>query len=318
MVIKKYFLILIALLLTSSAVFAQSIKVKVSTDSLEYKVGDYINYTLEIERDKNIKVTMPSVQDSITVLDFIKEKPVVKEEEDSKVIEKHTYIFSKYDSAGVTIPSFSIFYTVGKDPQPKIIKTDSLSIVVSTLEVNLQKEIQDVKAPIKIPMNWWFIIILALIIIVLAAAGYFGYRYYQKKKSGQIITKKIIILPPHKIALKELFELEEKKLWQQGKIKEYHSDVTGIIRKYFEGRFKIAALEMPSSELLDQMRSVPEAGIIHDKTRDFLNNADMVKFARFQPMPSVNEEMMKQAYEIVNTTKPAEAAEQFAEVVDAK
>lgn len=316
--VKKYLQFILSLILFTGAVSAQSIKVRVSTDSLGYRVGDYINYTVEITRGENVKVTMPSVKDSITVLEFIKEKPVVREEEDSKIIEKYTFVFSKYDSAQVTIPSYSIFYTEDRDPNPKIIKTDSLSILVSTLEVNLQSEIQDVKAPLKIPMNWWFIAILALIILLLAAAGYFGYRYYQKKKSGQITTKKIIILPPHKIALKELFELEEKKLWQRGLIKEYHSEVTGVIRKYFEGRFKIPALEMPSSELLEQMTKVPETGVIFDKTRDFLTNADMVKFAKFQPIPSINEEMMKQAYEIVNSTKPQDTADQFAEVVNAK
>ncbi len=39
-------------------------------------------------------------------------------------------------------------------------------------------------------------------------------------------------------------------------------------------------------------------------TSGFLNNADMVKFAKFIPMNDINEEMMKQAYEIVNTTIP--------------
>ena len=37
-------------------------------------------------------------------------------------------------------------------------------------------------------------------------------------------------------------------------------------------------------------------------TFDFLTNADLVKFAKFQPLGSVNEEMMKQARNIVQTT----------------
>ena len=40
----------------------------------------------------------------------------------------------------------------------------------------------------------------------------------------------------------------------------------------------------------------------------------MVKFAKFQPMPSVNEEMMKQAKEIVYKTKQEETSEVVEEV----
>jgi hypothetical protein len=43
-------------------------------------------------------------------------------------------------------------------------------------------------------------------------------------------------------------------------------------------------------------------GNIIDSTNEFLNNADLVKFAKFKPENFVNEEMMKQAVEIVNRT----------------
>jgi len=46
-------IVVIFLLLLSAALFGQDIKVKSSTDTTTYKVGDYINYTLRIEYDKN-------------------------------------------------------------------------------------------------------------------------------------------------------------------------------------------------------------------------------------------------------------------------
>jgi len=112
--------------------------------------------------------------------------------------------------------------------------------------------------------------------------------------------------------------LENAKLWQQGKIKEYHSSITNIIRKYFGGRFGFNALEMPSSEVLENLSAKPEAGIIFDETRSFFENADLVKFAKFKPMPSVNEEMMKQAYNIVRTTKQDEDDTQITEAADVR
>ena len=124
----------------------------------------------------------------------------------------------------------------------------------------------------------------------------------------------IIKIAPHEAALKSLRSLEEQKLWQQGNIKEYHSRITEIIRRYFEERFNFLALEMTSSEVLLNLRSLNEGNKIMDITNSFLSNADLVKFAKFQPIPSVNEEMMKQAYEIVETTKPEIITEKAEEV----
>ena len=289
------------------SVKAQSFTAKASTDSLDYKVGDFINYKLELTYDKNVHPFIPSIKDSLKKLDLIKELPVKKDESGSQIKETHTFVLAGYDSTQATIPSYPISYTVGSDTAKKYVEVNPVTVTVHTVQINPKGDIQDVKAPVKIQLDWWFIALIVLIVIVILAGAYFGYRYYKKKKEVELGMHKVIIkIPPHEIALSDLRRLEEKKLWQQGMIKEYHSEITEIIRKYFEARFDIAALEMPSSELLDLLKNVAGAQIIFDKTRDFLNNADMVKFAKFQPLASINEEMMTQAYDIVRSTKPVE------------
>jgi len=285
---------------------AQNIEVYAETDTTDYFVGDYIYYRISFKFDDNIKILPIAVKDSLKNIEFIKEEPPVKSP-GKKTQEVYRYVFAGYDSAGVTIPEFPIYYTVGGDTTKNIIKTNAVEIAVHTIEVDPAADIRDVKEPLTIPLDWVIIFIVVLILIILAAAFYFWYRNYKKKKAGQEIKIPKVIIPPHKIALHELKELEEKKLWQQSLIKEYHSEITGIIRKYFEARFKILALEMPSSELLNELKNINDAQNIFDTTKQFLENADMVKFAKFKPMPSVNEEMMKQAYLIVEQTKPVEA-----------
>ncbi len=135
-----------------------------------------------------------------------------------------------------------------------------------------------------------------------------------KRKKLTPKKKVVVKLPAHAIALNSLNSLQEKKLWQQGLIKEYHSEITEIIRKYFEERFNLPALELTTSEATQLLRQRKEAGPVLDITYDFLTNADMVKFAKFEPMASVNEEMMKQAYEIVNKTISEEKSKTGREV----
>jgi len=303
--ISKNILIAFIILITSAiTINAQNISVSASTDTTDYVVGDYIKYNLELTYSKNIKVFLPSVKDSIKNLEFIKELKSTKEEKNNKIIEKHIYIFSRYDSAVVNIPSYKIYYQSANDTSKQYVSVNPLTITVKTLPVEPQKDIRDVKEPVKVPINLLFIILLVLIIILILIAAYFIFKYIKKKKESKTALTPEIIIPPHEIALNSLRELEQKKLWQQGLIKEYHSEITEIIRKYFEDRFNFRALEMTSSEILACLSYLEDGKCIVDLANEFFNNADMVKFAKFQPMPSVNEEMMRQAYKIVNDTIP--------------
>jgi len=296
----KYILLLFFIAISLNA---QSVTVFANTDTTDYIVGDYIYYTLELNYPKNTRIEIPQIQDSITVLDFIKEEPVVSEESGNTVHILRKYIFSKYDSADVTIPSFRINYFLDGNSEPQFVNVNPIKIIVRTIEINAQGDIQDVKAPLKIQLDWLMILLIILIVVVVIVGVYFLYRYYRKKKLGIVPQKKIIKLPPYRIALDSLSELETKKLWQQGMIKEYHSEITGIIRKYFEDKFNFRALEMTSSEVLLSLKNINDTREIVEITDEFLNNADLVKFAKFKPIPTINEDMMKQAYEIVNKTK---------------
>ncbi|MFH2029311.1 MAG: hypothetical protein ABIJ40_01630, partial [Bacteroidota bacterium] len=100
-------------------------------------------------------------------------------------------------------------------------------------------------------------------------------------------------------------------------IKEFHTEVTEIVRRYFEDRFKILALEMTSAEVLVNLKYNAESDEISIVTEEFLSNADLVKFAKFKPLASLNETMLKQAFEIVNKTKRGTDEEILEEVANA-
>ena len=306
---KLYSLLLIFLFVALQNVSAQEVHISATTDSLEYIVGDYIDYTIELKYPKGINVVIPMVKDSIDNLVFIKNGEVIKKEEGNEIYELRHFIFSKYDSADVTIPSFYIPYTIDGG-EPQFARVNPVDIVVHTIEVNEQVEIQDVKEPKRVPLDWLLISIITLLILALLVGSYFGYKYYQKKKSGRVIEKPVIIIPPYDKAIAKLNELDEKKLWQDGMTKEYHSEVTGIVRDYFEDRFDFNSLEMTTKETIENLKikDVNEKVIV--TTEEFLANADMVKFAKFEPMPTINEAMMKEAYLIVNETK-TEATSEF-------
>ena len=283
---------------------SQTISARAFTDKSEYQVGDYINYAIEISHNHDLMVFKPALSEYAKEVDVIRtDEPIVEETQGVKKI-IYRFIISKYDSADVTIPSIPVLYQLGKDTTSLTVVTNTVQFSVRTLPVNTQLEIKDVKPPIVIPMDILTILLILLAILLLILLALYLYRRNQKKKQRKVERKRVYIIPPHVKALTELHVFEDKKLWQQGLIKEYHSGITEIIRRYFEDRFKILALESSTTEIMDQLTRVVLPQEIYKTVNGFLNNADLVKFAKYKPLPVVNEEMMKQAVDIVENTVP--------------
>jgi hypothetical protein len=130
-----------------------------------------------------------------------------------------------------------------------------------------------------------------------------GLIFFRKKKTVPEPTIVEIPIPPDEIALTDLEKLRGKKLWQQGKIKDYQSELTHIIRSYIEARFAIPALESTTSEILQYpvVRQLNQE-LLQDLDQ-ILNIADLIKFAKAQPDVGVHEQFMQKAERFVLTTR---------------
>lgn len=292
---------------------AQTITVSVSTDTTDYLVGDYIHYNIEVVTHKNIQLLQPTFPDSLSLLELVSvEEPVIIEDDKSKMV-NYGFILAGFDSISATIPPVEIEYRSAEDTLYKRIFSDSLTVNIHTVAVSKAEEIKDIKSPITIPYDWkWLLLWIALAVIVVIV-GIYLYKKYKLKKSEEPIKKRVVKIPAHIKALRALNNLEKEQLWQKGSVKEYHSQITEIIRTYFEERFNLAAMELTTTESMLQLSSIKEAENISELTFNFLTNADLVKFAKFQPLESVNNEMMVQANDIVQSTilrEPAPVEEQ--------
>ncbi|GAB4295855.1 MAG: hypothetical protein Kow0098_18580 [Ignavibacteriaceae bacterium] len=297
-------------------VSAQQIEVSAFTDTTDYLIGDYIYFTLSVTHDSDLTVVNIPLTDSLKSLELISPPDTSIKVEQNNITEEYKIIFSRYDSSSVSIPAIPVYYKAGSGVAPRltedqlssdstirVIYTKPFVINIHSLKVSKEEDIKDVKDPIKIPLDWRMILLWILAGIGLVVFIIYLYKKFRKKKGTAEKTVRIEF-PPHVQALNSLRELESKKLWQKGLVKEYHSEITGIIRTYFEKRFGFPALELTTSEVLELLSDYREAAQIYDLTKSFLNNADLVKFAKYIPLGSVNEEMMKQAYGIVERTIP--------------
>ena len=121
-------------------------------------------------------------------------------------------------------------------------------------------------------------------------------------------NKKIIDLeslkPPHERAALELGRLRQKRFLEEGRTKEFYSELSDILRRYFDRGFQIDTLERTTVESLKILKekNFQEPALM--KIRNVLENSDLVKFAKYAPPPSVGEALAGEVLQIVELTKP--------------
>jgi hypothetical protein len=118
--------------------------------------------------------------------------------------------------------------------------------------------------------------------------------------------------------LQKLDKIRDEKLWQRGRDKEYHTEVTDVLREYIQGNTGIDAPDMTSYELLGALDNLRHENKTAFQTLNkILQLADLVKFAKWRPLPDENEQSLKDAYFFVNETK-TEETQISAEIKDEK
>ncbi len=139
--------------------------------------------------------------------------------------------------------------------------------------------------------------------ILLLAIGVVIFFYFKRKKNIQK-TPSEPPRPAEEIAREELKALLDMKLIEKGMVKEYYVRLSDIMRKYIEGRYKIFAMEETTWELYQEMRVKRIERKHVDKIRDFLEDCDLVKFAKYIPTPKEISEIYKHAQDIIEMTTP--------------
>jgi hypothetical protein len=109
--------------------------------------------------------------------------------------------------------------------------------------------------------------------------------------------------PAHEIALEALDRIRTSGVLDRGEVSAFHIRVSEVIRCYFEGRFGIEALEETSREILEDLQAKGISVSNHSLCLKFLNQCDLVKFAKLAPSKEKSEKVLDLAHEIVESTK---------------
>lgn len=193
-------------------------------------------------------------------------------------------------------------------------------LMVTTVPVDLSQpeafsDIKDQWKPDFVWQDYLWLILTVLGLILLAIGGYFLWRYLQKRKSrpAQVEKEMAPLLDPYEEAMKGMEELREARLWEQNQVKEYYTAMTDILRRFIWRVYGIDTAEKTSSEILESFRSTVDNTALQNDLRKILTTADIVKFAKYIPMPDDNISLMNASVSFVKEQKPTEKEEQTAQ-----
>lgn len=318
---RKYLLqvfCIFALLFASQSTKGQSVTVDATIDSLQIFIGDQAKIKLEVSLDATSKLQWPLFNDTIVrgveIVD-IAEPDTQYLNDRQRLLISREYTVTSFDSALYYLPPFQV--SVGGKPyQSKALALKVFSFPVDTLH---PEQFFGPKGIMEAPFAWedWAAVIwLSLLAIPLLALVIFLIIRYNDNKP---IIRKIKIepkLPPHQQAMKEIERIKADKEWQKGRTKEYYTALTDTLRNYIKDRFGFNAMEMTSAEIIERIQEIEQKESI-DELRQLFSTADLVKFAKLDPLMNENDMNLLNAVDFINQTKveiPANQKPQPAEV----
>lgn len=302
---KRFLVIAITCVLTSGLLQAQPTTVSATMDSTILLVGEQTRLTFTVAQMRDRQVCAPVFSDTIVSgLEIVERLPLDTQlADDGLLLVSQSYVLTSFDSA---------LYFI--DAQPFVDGADTLysnplSLKVVSIPVDTaQHAIADIKSVYAPPFDWplfWLIVLITLGVVALAVIGFFVYRYVKRHAAPSAeVAEPQDLRPAHEIALERLDVIKAEKLWQQNRAKEYHTQLTDVVRDYIARRFGICAVEQTSAEILAGIQpALSGQKTVYADLKTLLTTSDLVKFAKYKPLVSEDEKSLALAYQFVEATK---------------
>jgi hypothetical protein len=284
---------------------AQQIVAEAYMDTASIRLGEQRVVQLSVKAPAGANVAFPQVTDTLmTWVEVISKSGVTQTPQpNGQVLWQQALLVTSFEEGYHAIPPFG--WLIELEGKIDTVFSEAFLLEVLTVEVDTTQAIKDIKEPEAVPytlaeMLPWLLYSAG----ALLAAFLFWYWWKRRKKQPVAVPLPVVPKEPaDHIALRALEKLQEARLWQQGEIKAYHSELTEIIRRYLEQQYQVAALEQTSHEILQVMeRQKGLSGQLRQALSDILFLADLVKFAKQQPLPHENEQVLEKAFAFVKET----------------
>jgi hypothetical protein len=300
---SRVMLFLLLVFILHLNLWAQKMTVNASLDSTVIWIGNQAHLTFEVSQQPNQKISMPIFSDSIGGLSLVEPVKIdTVKSQDGHILVKQHYLVTAFKDSLLYIPPFP--FVLNGDT----VWSKSLSLkVIQPFKIDTASNtIADIKPVLNPKFNWLNLVFIILLVLAIHGIIILIFTIYKKyfKRLPDLSSKEMkLLLPPYVVALNQLDRIKQEKPWQQGRSKEYHTELTDIVREYIERVFNINSMEMTSEEILEHLKNLKvEQKIAYTGLKQILQLADLVKFAKWNANPDEHELSLSNAYSFVNHT----------------
>lgn len=158
---------------------------------------------------------------------------------------------------------------------------------------NLVTDIRDIKGFVPVPFDWRWLWVLVPVVLIVAAV--LLWLWWRKRRNAVVVP--VAPPSPYELAIRALRQLRDANL----PVEKLYTQLSDIVRQYIEGRFGLHAPERTTEEFLAEA----ELPIQHMTLLSaFLQECDLVKFAKLQPVDADRQRAFAAAERFVEETRP--------------
>ena len=285
---------------------AQSQLISISSrfDTTAIWIGEQTNFTITVEQSDDMYVDFPRLSDTLSAnIEILSGSPAdTVVTGDNKLRITKSYRVTSFNQGEQYVEALPFVFLI--DDDQRVINTHRVRLEVLAPEIDGEAGIYDIKDPFGIPIGFIEILPWLLLVFVIAVLVWLIIRYLSKRKPIIPLSESHEPSEPaHVIALRDLKQLKSESLWQQGKIREYYTRLTEIVRIYIERHFGIMAMEQTSDEIIGELHGWNGVDReVVDSLRECFYMADLVKFAKARPDEQEHETSLNTAFHFVKAS----------------
>jgi hypothetical protein len=298
-------MLLLFFMAITSAMYAQNAIVK--ADRYTIKIGEQIKLKITANPIKDQRVIWPEIGDSLGQWFEVVRKDTLKTLNSSglRTLEQHVWITS-FDTGRHNLPVFP-FEFIRPEGDTQHVVSDMLNIQILDVAVDTTKNIKDIRNIETVPEDYTHLYKLGAIVLgVLVIIGIILWLVFRKRKTHKMATVVASPIVPWQKALSALEIIQQKAIWRDGKTKEFHSELTDVLRIYIEEHFNLPAMESTTEETMAMLRKSGLNNKAAAELNDVLILADLVKFAKVNPEPEEHDQSVQRAKRFILDMRPAE------------
>lgn len=253
------------------------------------KIGDVIELSLEARAEPEVELLMPEFGEALGRFEIVDFAPSERAEADGTTVARQTYRLQARRSGRQSIPALRIEFVdrrPGRKPAPDgedayEILTERVALEVGTVLASdaplaLRPAHGDLGRRRLPGLPLWGWLAGGLVVAALAAPfawrAWLAHRTHQRRRSA------------YEIARGELDALLAQGRPGPEALDAFYVALSLIVRRYVENRFALRSPELTTEEFLGEMGRSPDLARSHQQLlREFLTQADLVKFAGHRP-----------------------------------